>query len=392
MDRPCRVLLVEHGVDGHDTGLSIPVLRCLTSAGGYEVSCLTAAPGHSLRHSPHVECHTAAWDSPRGVVGLIRDVNARTPIDLVLPIDEPDIANVTAIAGELRRFTTPVLLPTDRQVCRADDKWTSYEDLVAAGVPTPRTVLPGGDRTGTAHTLAGWGCDRYLLKPAIGFGGLGIEIHDSPAAVLDAWEAATAAAATGCRYLIQEFVDGADRDVSFLSHGGEVIAATVQEPARCQAVEYRSALGLRFVVDPEALDIVRRFAATTRWDGVAHIDMRVDAGTGRLSVIEINPRYWQTLLGSLAMGINFADLHCRLSLGEAVERPGPARTGVWMNAHSLSADLTNLRMLRRSDVRPMLASYRHGLAADPRLELYLAGRTIKKFVRYKFDAHRPHDP
>jgi predicted ATP-grasp superfamily ATP-dependent carboligase len=56
------------------------------------------------------------------------------------------------------------------------------------------------------------------------------------------------------------------------------------------------------------------------WNGVAHIDMRRDPD-GRLFIIEMNPRYWGSLEGSLHAGVNFPNLAARISLGESFPQP-----------------------------------------------------------------------
>lgn len=61
-----------------------------------------------------------------------------------------------------------------------------------------------------------------------------------------------------------------------------------------------------------------------RYSGVAHVDVRRSARDGRLRIIELNARFWQTVIASLAAGVNLPQLACRLALGEAPE-PGVFR-------------------------------------------------------------------
>jgi predicted ATP-grasp superfamily ATP-dependent carboligase len=63
------------------------------------------------------------------------------------------------------------------------------------------------------------------------------------------------------------------------------------------------------------------------WSGVANIDMRFDARHHMPLVLELNGRYWLSLLGSLNAGVNFPLLACEICLGElrANRKPHSAR-------------------------------------------------------------------
>ena len=65
------------------------------------------------------------------------------------------------------------------------------------------------------------------------------------------------------------------------------------------------------------LDVVARMVAAFNWNGVAHVDLR-DVVDGHIEIIEVNPRFWGSVLGSLHAGINFPDLACQAGLGVAV--------------------------------------------------------------------------
>ena len=58
------------------------------------------------------------------------------------------------------------------------------------------------------------------------------------------------------------------------------------------------------------------------WNGVACIDMRRNAQTKQVYILEINGRFWASVLPSFVKaGVNFPLILLKLSLGEKIEIP-----------------------------------------------------------------------
>ena len=115
----------------------------------------------------------------------------------------------------------------------------------------------------------------------------------------------------------------ANQEVDFvLAHNGQVLAHSVQRGLVPAASAYAPTQAIEFVHCPAMVLVVRQLMAALRWNGVAHIDLRYDTRSGRMNVIEINPRFWLTVVGSaLAAHVNFPVLACRAALGRPVPTP-----------------------------------------------------------------------
>ena len=112
-----------------------------------------------------------------------------------------------------------------------------------------------------------------------------------------------------------------------LCRDGQILAATVQHAIKASSKPFESPIGIEFRDDPPAMNVAKRLIHELGWSGVANIDMRYDARHKIPMVLELNGRYWFSLLGSLNAGVNFPLLACEMCLGEikANRKPHKAR-------------------------------------------------------------------
>lgn len=64
-------------------------------------------------------------------------------------------------------------------------------------------------------------------------------------------------------------------------------------------------LGYEFIEESNILKTISELMKSLNWSGVACVDIRFDNKEQIFKVIEINTRYWRSLMGSLAAGVNF---------------------------------------------------------------------------------------
>lgn len=100
--------------------------------------------------------------------------------------------------------------------------------------------------------------------------------------------------------IAQEFAHGVSTDISFLSKRGKIIAWTIQTANKKG--------GITYVENDYILKITKRLAAKLNYTGIAHIDMLWDRKKDKVAILEFNPRFWGSLLGSKMAGVNFVHL------------------------------------------------------------------------------------
>lgn len=240
----------------------------------------------------------------------VRRVAEQERIDLIMPYDEVEILTVSSLRHELERIAPVVPLTDPEMMSIAIDKSRLFRFLTSRGVDVmPRSMAPEGrplnvqDAEGLTFPL--------LLKPGRNSFGRGIVSFDDP----DALEQHLSASDTTGSSL-QEYIRGSDVTCNIVARRGVVVMHTIQESPIKLPGNYSRNDDLTFKEDDEVLGIVSRIVAELEWEGVACFDLRRRATDGKVYLLEINGRFWGSLVSSLNVaGINFPAFVIRQALG-----------------------------------------------------------------------------
>ena len=315
---PSIVLVLEG-----DFHLTSAVLFCLSRQPGLRVHMLGRLPRSPFRYSRYVASHHFfSADKPEvEFVAFVGSVVAKTGAGVLLPIDVPGMRLVIAHREALEKVVYLLPLPTAEVYETATDKSRLAAFMQAHDIPAPDTILD------VRHNLKAKLEDfRFpvLLKPVEGAGGRGITRYDMAEAVL----AAVGALPAEGKYIIQNCLEGYDIDCNVLYQEGRLVAYSIQKglvPAVWSV--YAPTEAIEFVRSKAVLAVVDDLMTALHWSGVAHIDLRYDSRTDQMRVIEINTRFWLTVVGSaITARVNFPVLACRAALGQPLQ-PGPSRLG-----------------------------------------------------------------
>ena len=225
---------------------------------------------------------TVPLDDPDQAAQMIEALDARTPIDAVVAVDDQGVV-VAARAGERLGFPHN---PPDA-VLRTRDKAAMRDALAAAEVPQPRYA-----RLTAPDELPDVGGPR-VVKPTLSSASRGVIRADDPAGAVEA--ARRAAAIAHQPLLVEEYVPGAEVAVEGLLRGGELtVLAVFDKPDPMEGPYFEETIYVtpsRLAED--TLTAVRRVAAdATRalglTEGPVHVEARVDEG--RVSLLEAAAR------------------------------------------------------------------------------------------------------
>ncbi|MBW4688335.1 MAG: ATP-grasp domain-containing protein [Komarekiella atlantica HA4396-MV6] len=230
-----------------------------------------------------------------GYLNEVIQIIENAEVEIVVPASEAGFKFVSKYRDKLSKFCKVVALPSYDALDIAFDKWKLSLVLKQNNIPMPETVLLNSIEDASSLKYP------VIIKPTNGSGGKNIQKFDAFSqddfqSIIDNKSEV---------YIVQEYIDGYDIDCNVLCLEGQVIAYTIQQPLGVEGGFSPKIDKLRFVHNSSVIDIVSRTMNALKWSGVAHLDLRFDSKNGNFKVIEINPRFWQSLMGSLSVDVNF---------------------------------------------------------------------------------------
>ncbi len=282
--------------------LTWQVARCLKRAGGapailawHAFSPITLTPD-CRRYISWSKVHKTGAMLDLSALDQVRDTCRRRAIDIVVAADY-DTALLLAQCppgGGIPRAA----VPDAATIATFNNKWTLSRLLEQIGLPYPDSAYASTPQALLATDL------RFpiITKPLDKWASVGFEIHPSRAALERT--VARGTLRSGYPLIAQTHVPGWDVGASFLARHGRLAAYSMFEHKR---------RGERiFFEDRRVRAYLEQFIAATRYHGVGHIDTRYDPVRDQYRILELNPRFWASLLYAANAGINYPDLLVRL--------------------------------------------------------------------------------
>ena len=237
---------------------------------------------------------------------------------MLFPIGHYGAPAVSEVQDEVRRHTL-LVMPDDATFRVGYEKIPTMKTALAAGVPIPDSWFPldtPGGLDQITEQITRW---PVLVKPSIGVGAIGIVRCHSPDELKQQYARITAE--HGETY-VQDFVPpgGMQYKVDMLVDDKQTrLAGVVYGKPRMYPPDGGSSV-LYFSADlPDILDLAHRMLVRMMWVGFCDFDFVVDPRDNVPKLVEINPRFPESLRIADAVGIDFPLMMYRMAHGEKVE-------------------------------------------------------------------------
>lgn len=240
-------------------------------------------------------------------IAAINDIHRSDPHAVVIPADCPGIAMVQRLRGQLDADVIPA--PDPGTLALMDDKFRFHQFCRDQEIEVPDTYYVGTKAHldfAAAQEALGL---PFVLKPSNESGSVGVlVIHDKAEFIRKVRDEPRYAFTS---LIAQRYVDGEDIDMSLLAVRGRLVAFAIQQTVGPV---------VRFLANARLQAMGARLCAACAYDGVMHIDARIEKGSGRVFLIESNPRFWASLGAAAWCGLNFVEESIRGTFDDAVPR------------------------------------------------------------------------
>lgn len=310
--------------------LTWAVARCLRCAGGAPL-VLSWHPWSPIKWSGDCRRFLPWQGLVRAGAGLdkvalwrVHDLCRGGRIDAVMGADY-DTALLLAQAAHHAEIPA-CAVPSPGTIAALHNKWNLVRLLAQLELPHPPSRWVGDAESLLATDLP----FPIITKPLDRWASVGFQIHADRAALAQTLERGQLAAEFPL--IAQAYVPGWDVGASFLARHGRLLAYSVfQHRRRGERVFYDS---------PRVRAYLETFVRATAYHGVGHLDLRHDSEADRYAMLELNPRFWASLLYARRAGLNYPDLLLRAQAAPPARvltaRPGAVRLPWYETAMTLA--------------------------------------------------------
>jgi predicted ATP-grasp superfamily ATP-dependent carboligase len=247
----------------------------------------------------------------RSMVENIKRVKA----DVLIPTYEETYL-ISKYKSEFERYVK-LVVPDYEQILIAHNKDRWEKLAIKLGIPTPRTYSIEDVRDGKIKLNES--DFPILLKPKQGGGASGIEIVKSQDELQCFFRTRLFSNFDYRRFFVQEQIDGNIQCVAMLFRKGEYRARVAYEQIRDFPATGGQATIRRSIHNEKAEAYLASMLRSLNWHGICQADFVIEKKTGIPFLIDLNPRFWGSLVQGLASGVDFPFLVYKMAIDGDVE-------------------------------------------------------------------------
>lgn len=239
-----------------------------------------------------------------------------TQCKAIFPMDDATIDIVMDNSEELGK-KVDLLIPKQDSYNKVSDKFQTMQLADEVGIACPKTFMP--ETINEVKQLGEQLAFPLLIKPRKSSGSRGIRKASNLEDLLDQYKK------IHHQYpfpLVQEYIPQGDRyDVCLLfNKQSELTCSFVQKELRHYPLKMGPSTVQESVRCPELIAESMKLLEGLNWIGVIEIEFMVDPRDGKAKLMEVNPRFWNSLELSIQCGVDFPYILYKIMANEPVKQ------------------------------------------------------------------------
>lgn len=227
-----------------------------------------------------------------GFIRAIEDAKTIVPGATIIPADCDAARIVNRTRRSLSLAITPI--PDAETLEIFDNKWRFYKFASQNNLSVPKTALIGSKSSLSFDDIALEYGVPFVIKPVDQQASDGV--HVIPSKVYFEQAILNNKDYNYSPLIVQRYIPGVDMGLNLLAVDGEVLAYGIWR---------RDGDRMEFVSNAYLQRAVFDLCASSRYNGVMNLDVRLNEDTGEAYFIEGNPRFWASHGASVWCGLNF---------------------------------------------------------------------------------------
>lgn len=320
--RKLRILILDQGRQ------SLPFFKSFSNS-GHEVI--------SVCRSRINECYFSRYPAKRLVwPGYVKNRKAfenklldfirHNKVDVTISVGDITSDILSKNKEEISKYTN-ITSPDYHVFIRASDKLILMQYCMENNLPCPKTYDLNTDTIKRIDELLKF---PVIVKPTRGVGAVGVVRFDSSEELAEKYISLKESYEN---LLVQEFIPQKNgmqyQAEAFLDEESKIKVCMVIEKPRFFPVNGGTSSANVTIEHPVISEITRRLLEGLKWKGAADVDYILDPRDNSIKILEINPRVTAGIKIAFEAGIDFADLHLKLALGEQIPPIDNYKTGVY---------------------------------------------------------------
>jgi len=310
-----NILLVGYEFD--DVGLA-----CIRSLGkqGIYISCLNPrymSPTLHSKYCKEIFISPHYLEKGKFLEYLVKILN-REKFDVLLPYREEIIEVIYEALDDIERNTN-VALPPKESFSITIDKEKTYNFCRVEKVYIPRTkIIRGYDDLLSTLSSIDYPCvikhtkGHYIRGLLYAFCDKNIKKRFLKMLAIESYS-------KNDTFLVQEYIEGEEYSIhAIFNHGSPLVLFTYKK-LRMLPIMGGTTAKAQSVLNDELCKISSKLLKKLKWHGVVNIDYKKDKKDGKFKLLDINPRFSDSIEVAVKSGVNLPYLYYLLAQGRKVD-------------------------------------------------------------------------